>query len=97
MATKAYLMIQVKKEFYQNGRMEEVLADLKARPEVKRIEVIDNADYDLLVETEAPVRAGITAFKVLALDWVKNLRLLKVTFSYTNRHQEAREVLRVAR
>ena len=87
MATKAYLMIRVKKNFYQNGRMEEMLADLDAIPEVKCIEQIDGA-CDLLVQIEAPIRAVFTANKVLAMDWVEHLSILKVEPFNARGHQE---------
>ena len=40
MATKAYFMIDLKKKFYQDGRIEDVVAELETIPEVKCVESI---------------------------------------------------------
>jgi len=87
MATKAYLMVRVKKEFCQNARMEEILAHLETIPEVKCIEQVDGV-CDLLVQIEAPIRAVFIANKVLVLDWVEHLSMLKVEPLNARGHQE---------
>jgi len=77
LATKAYLMIRIKKELAQYGQKEDLLAELEAIPEVKYIEQVDGA-CDLLVQIEAPIRAIFPALKVKALDLVEHVSMLKV-------------------
>ena len=77
MATKAYFMIDLKKELCPGGRIEDIIADLETISEVRCVEPIDGA-CDLLVEIEAPIRVVFVANKLLTKDWVKNLRILKV-------------------
>ena len=76
MATKAYFVISVVEEFYQN-RYQDVLRDLKAVPEVESIERIKGT-CDLMVKVEAPIRAVFVANKILPKEWVKRLFMLKV-------------------
>jgi len=87
MATKAYFMVWVKEGFCQNGRIEDMVAELETIPEVRRIEPVDGI-CDLLVQVEAPIRAVFTANKVLALGWVKDLRMLKVEPLHAKKHHE---------
>jgi len=77
MATKAYFMVDVKEGFFQDGQMEDIVADLETIPEVKCVEPV-NGVCDLLIEIEAPIRVVFVANKVLAKEWVKHLRVLKV-------------------
>ncbi len=90
MATKAYFMIRVKKNFCWNSQMEDIVAELETIPEVKCIEPI-NGVCDLLVTIEAPIRAVLTANKVLAMDWVKDLRMLQVESSPAGIRQKLAE------
>lgn len=76
MGTKAYFMISVADEFYQNG-CEKAVRDLEAMPEVKAIEPVRGA-FDLLVLVEAPVRVIVVANKIMAKEWVKRLNVLTV-------------------
>jgi len=76
MATKAYLVISVAEEFYQN-RYQDVLRDLEAVPEVESIERISGT-CDLMVKVEAPIRVVFVANKILPKEWVKRLYVLKV-------------------
>lgn len=76
MATKAYFVITVAEEFYQN-RYQDVLRDLEAVPEVESIERISGT-CDLLVKVEAPIRVVFVADKILVKTWVQRLRVLKV-------------------
>ena len=98
MAIKAYLMINANKGFCQNGRMEDRIAELEAIPEVKCIEKIDGA-CDFLIQIEAPIRAVFTVNKVRALDWIQDLRLLKVEPFHIRGHKELAvpEVLKLRR
>ena len=77
MATKAYLMIRIKEGLHNKGRIAEMIEELEAIPEVKRVEPIDGI-CDLLAQVEAPIRAVFVANKVMAKEWVKDLRMLKV-------------------
>ena len=76
MARKAYFVISVDEEFYQN-RYQDVLRDLKAVPEVESIERISGT-CDLMVKVEAPIRVIFIVNKILAKEWVKRLYMLKV-------------------
>ena len=76
MTTKAYFVISVDEEFYQN-RYQDVLRDLKAVPEVESIERISST-CNLLVKVEAPIRVVFVANKILVKEWVKRLYVLKV-------------------
>lgn len=76
MATKAYFVISVAEEFYQN-RYQDVLRDLKAVPEVESIERIKGT-CELMVQVKAPIRAVFVANKILPREWVKRLLMLKV-------------------
>jgi len=76
MVTKAYFVISVDEEFYQN-RYQDVLRDLEAVPEVESIERIKGT-YDLLVKVGAPIRAIFVANKILPKEWAKRLYMLKV-------------------
>ncbi len=76
MATKAYFVISVAEEFYQN-RYQDVLRDLEAVPEVESIERISGT-CDLLVKVEAPTRVVFVADKILVKAWVQRVRVLKV-------------------
>lgn len=73
---KAYFVISVTEEFYQN-RYQDVLRDLEAVPEVESIERISHT-CDLLVKVNAPIRVIYVANKILSMEWVKRLRVLKV-------------------
>lgn len=76
MATKAYFVVSVAEDFYQN-RYEDVLRDLEAVPEVESIERISGT-CDLLVKVGVPVAAIFVANKTLAKEWVKSLHMLKI-------------------
>ena len=87
MATKAYFMIRIKEGLHNNGRIEEMIGELEAIPEVICVEPIDGI-CDLLAQVEAPIRAVFVANKVMAKEWVKDLRMLKVEPLYTEVHDE---------
>jgi hypothetical protein len=76
MATKAYLMVTVREDFYRD-HYQNVLRDLKVMPELDSIERIVGT-CDLLVKITAPVRVDSVANKILAKEWVKQLQILKV-------------------
>ena len=76
MATKAYFMINVAEEFCPNG-YQRILRDLLSIPEVEFIERVDGI-CNLMVKVEAPAGVEFVADKILAKEWVKNLRALKV-------------------
>ena len=78
MATKAYFLISMAKEFCQcPDDYQEAMEGLKAIPEVKSIEPV-SGPCDLLVQVEAPIRVIFVADKILAKKWVKRLHILKV-------------------
>lgn len=77
MATKAYFMITVDNELDQEGYLD-VLKELEAVPEVKSIEPVEGF-ADLMVTVEAPIRVILVANRILAKEWVKGLKVLKVT------------------
>ena len=87
MATKAYFIICVKEEFWMGGQMEDIVAELEAIPEVKRVELVDGA-CDLLVEIEAPIRVIFVANKVRVKEWVKDFRVFKVEPFPVRQHQK---------
>ena len=97
MATKAYFVLSVAEEFYQN-RYQDVLRDLKAIPEVESIERIKGT-CDLLVKVDAPIRAVFVANKILPKEWVKRLHMLKVEPFRIDEYQELTysELLRLKR
>ena len=76
MATKAYLVISVDEEFYQN-RFQDVLRDLESVPEVESIERVSGT-RDLLVKVDIPMEIGLVADKILPKEWVKRLRVLVI-------------------
>jgi len=76
MGTKAYFVVTVAEEFYHN-HYQDVLRDLEAVPEVESVERACDT-HDLLVKVEAPIRAIFVANKILAKEWAKHLRMLKV-------------------
>ena len=76
MAIKAYFVISVAEEFYQN-HYQDVLRALEAVPEIESIERIKGA-CDLLVKVTAPVRVVSVANKILAKEWVRSLHMFKV-------------------
>ena len=85
MGTRAYFMVNVEKNFCQNG-YQSVLSDLEAIPEVKSVERVSGA-CDLLVKVEAPIRMIFVANKLMAKEWVKRLYVLKVEPFQTNEYQ----------
>ena len=87
MATKAYLMINIKKEFCQGGQIQKIIADQETMPEVRCIERIDGA-CDLLAEIETPIRVIFVANRVWAKEWVKDFRVLKVEPSKGDAYQK---------
>ena len=96
MATKAYFLISVAKEFCQyQDDYQEVVEDLKAIPEVKSIEPV-SGPCDLLVQVEAPIRVIFVADKILAKKWVKRLHILRVQPFHFNGNSKAsaRELLK---
>jgi len=76
MATKAYFLINVSKEFCQH-RYQDVLSDLKAVPEVESIQRISGT-CNLLVKVDAPIKAIFVANKILVKEWVQHLQIFKV-------------------
>lgn len=76
MATKAYFMIKVAEEFCTDG-YQEIIRELKALPEVKKVELV-RGRYNLLVEVEAPIRVIMVAHKIMPMTWVERLNILAV-------------------
>ena len=94
MATKAYFVVSVDEEFYQN-RYQDVLTDLETisetlswvcRVEVESIERV-RGTCDLLVKVDTPIKAVFVANKVLAKEWTKRLYMLKVEPFRTDEYQ----------
>jgi len=77
MATKAYLMVNLRERFSDNGHYLNVLRDLAAMPEVESVEPVSGV-CDLLVKVEAPVRVVFVANKILAKEWAKGLKILRL-------------------
>jgi len=78
MATKAYFLINVAKEFCQcQNDYQKAIEELKAIPEVKSVEPVFGT-CDLIVQVEAPIRAVFVADKIVPKEWVKRLVVLKV-------------------
>ena len=94
MATKAYLLITVAREFCQcQDEYQDVLKELEVMPEVESIEPV-NGVCDFLVQVEAPVRVIFVADKILAKKWVERLCILRVQPFQFNKDTSTRELLK---
>ena len=77
MGTKAYFMIDAVDEVCQEGRWLEAKRDLETIPEVEAVEAIAGS-CDFMVKADAPIRAVFVANKIMAREWVKRVRILRV-------------------
>lgn len=77
MGMKAYFMIDVTDEVYQNGYWQQAKQELEAIPEVEDVEAVSGS-CDFLVKVDVPIRAIFVANKIRMKDWVKRLRILRV-------------------
>ncbi len=77
MGTKAYLMVNLEKRFSDDGYYLNVVRELAAMPEVESVETVSGI-CDLLLKVDAPIRVVFTANKILAKEWVKGLRILRI-------------------
>ena len=77
MGTKAYLMINLEKRFNEDGYYLNAVRELATMPEVESVEQVSGV-CDLLVKVDAPIRAVFVANKILAKEWAKGLRILRI-------------------
>ena len=77
MGTKAYLMVNLEKRFSDDGYYLNAVRELATIPEVESIETVSGV-CDLLVKVDAPIRVVFVANKILAKEWVKGLRILRI-------------------
>lgn len=77
MGTKAYLMVNLDKKFSHDGYYLDGVRELAEMPEVESVEPVSGI-CDLLVKVDAPIRVVFIANKILAKEWVKNLKILRV-------------------
>ena len=77
MGTKAYLMVNLDKKFSHDGYYLDAVRELAAIPEVEFVERVSGI-CDLLVKVDAPIRVVFVANKILAKEWVKDLKMLRV-------------------
>lgn len=77
MGTKAYLMVNLDKRFNHDGYYLDGVKELAAMPEVESVEPVSGV-CDLLVKVDAPIRVVFVANKILAKEWVKNLKILRI-------------------
>jgi len=77
MGTKAYLMVNLKKRFSDDGYYLDAVRELATIPEVKSVEPVSGV-CDLLVKVDAPIRVVFVANKILAKEWVKGLKILRI-------------------
>jgi heterodisulfide reductase subunit C len=75
MGAKAYFMINIAKRG-GNGYVD-ALADLEAMPEVEFVAPV-SGQYDFMVKVDAPTGVVQVANKILEMDWVKHLDVLKI-------------------
>ena len=86
MTIRAYFMVNVVERFCQKG-FQDVLRELEAIPDVKSVERVGGV-CDLFVEVDAPLsRLIFVANKIMANEWVKNLRILQVEPFQTEQYQ----------
>ncbi len=77
MGMKAYFMIDVTDEVYQEGRWQHAKQELEAIPEVEAVDPVSGS-CDFLVKVDVPIRAIFVANKIRTKEWVKGLRILRV-------------------
>jgi len=77
MGTKAYLMVNLEKRFCDDGYYLNAVKDLATIPEVESVEPVSGI-CDLMVKVDAPIRVVFIANKVLAREWVKSLKILRI-------------------
>ena len=77
MGTKAYFMINLEKKFSHDNHYLDAVRELEAMPEVESVESVSGI-CDLLVKVDAPIRVVFAANKILAKEWVKDLKILRV-------------------
>ncbi len=77
MGTKAYFMIKMKERFCDDSYYLDAVRDLVTMPEVESVEPVSGV-CDLLVKVNAPIRAVFVANKILAKEWVKGLKILRI-------------------
>ncbi|MBA7598983.1 hypothetical protein ES703_06010 [subsurface metagenome] len=77
MGTKAYFMIDAVDEVCREGRWVEAKRDLETIPEVEAVEAITGS-CDFMVKVDAPIRAIFVANKIMAREWVKRVRILRI-------------------
>ena len=85
MTIKAYFMINVVEEFYQDGLCD-VLRDLESIPEVKGVERVKGA-FDLLARVETSGRTVLVANEIMDKEWVNNLNVLHAEPIKLDEHQ----------
>lgn len=77
MGAKAYFMVDVAKEVYEEGRSAEAMRELEMITEVETVEPVSGS-CDFLIKAEVPIRAIFVANKIREKKWVKRLRILRV-------------------
>ena len=99
MGTKAYLMVNLEKRFSDDGYYLNAVRDLVALPEVESVEPVSGV-CDLLVKVDAPIRIVSVANKILAKEWAKGLRILRIEpheLGETPKAHTESELLKLAR
>lgn len=77
MGTKAYLLVNLDKRHSDDGYYLDAARELSTIPEVESVESVSGI-CDLLVKVDAPIKVIFVANKILAKEWVKGLRILRV-------------------
>ena len=92
MGMKAYFMIDVADEIYQNGHWQRAKQELEAIPEVEDVEPVSGS-CDFLLKVDVPIRAIFVANKIRDKSWVKRLRILRVEPVEVEQEQELSKIL----
>lgn len=92
MGMKAYFMIDVTDELYQEGHWQRAKQELEAIPEVEDVEAVSGS-CDFLVKVDVPIRVIFVANKIRTKEWVKRLRILRVEPAEPEKERTLSELL----